>query len=214
MSVGRELIEVDRGLGEEAAAVLTAALLRYPTMRWICDAERPGFEARLHAVYRVALAMQRAEGQPTLALREGSRLAAVAVLHGPGRRLTPRSALVGLLGSLFSPARGTMARGRRYEGAIERLRPPRSHHFLSVIGVGPELQRRGHGRRLMNALHERADRDPRSAGVCLDTCDEDNRVWYEGLGYGVVGETRTGPLRQWVLFRPAAGQPGPTARTD
>lgn len=172
-------------------------------MRWVCDAGRPGFEARLRAVYRVALAMQRAEGQPTPALLEGERLVAVAIVHAPGRRLTPRSALVGLFGSLFSPARSSMGRGRRYEAEIDRLRPREPHHFLSVIGVVPELQRRGRGRRLMDAIHALADRDPRSSGVCLDTCDAANRAYYEGLGYGVIGECRTGPLRQWILFRRA-----------
>jgi hypothetical protein len=41
-------------------------------------------------------------------------------------------------------------------------------------------------------------------GVCLDTCDPGNRAWYESLGYEVAGECRTGPLHQWILFRPAA----------
>lgn len=183
---------------------MTRALLPYPTMRWVCDGERPGFEARLRAVYRVALAMQRAERQPTPALRDETGLAAVAVVHGPGRRLTARSALVGLFGSLFSPARSSMGRGRRYEAEIERLRPREPHHFLSVIGVLPELQRRGRGRQLMDAIHRLAARDPASGGVCLDTCDAANRAWYETFGYQLIGECRTGPLRQWVLFRPAA----------
>ena len=59
MNGSPKLVEVDRGLGEEAAGVLTGALLRYPTMRWVCRGERPGFEKRLHAVYRVALANDR-----------------------------------------------------------------------------------------------------------------------------------------------------------
>lgn len=100
-----------------------------------------------------------------------------------------------------------MRRGHRYERAIERLRPLQPHHFLSVIGVRPELQRGGYGRLPMGEIHERADRDPRSGGLCLDTGDADNRVWYERQGYEVVAETRTGPLRQWSLFRPAAGPP-------
>jgi ribosomal protein S18 acetylase RimI-like enzyme len=172
-------------------------------MRWVCRSERPGFEARLRAVYRVALAMQRAERQPTPALLDGKRLVAVAIVHGSGRKLTPRSALVGLVGSLFSPARSSMRRGQRYETGIGRLRPRDPHHFLSVIGVLPERQRRGHGHMLMDAIHESADRDPRSSGVCLDTCDAANRAYYESFGYAVIGECRTGPLRQWVMFRPA-----------
>jgi GNAT superfamily N-acetyltransferase len=204
MDAHPEVIVVDRGRSDEAADVLTQALQRYPTMRWLCRSARPGFEDRLRAVYRVAVAMQRVERQPTLGVLDGARLTAAAILYDPGRKLTPRSAWVGLLGSLCSPARTTMRRGHRYETQIDRLRPRDPHHFLSVIGVRPEVQRRGYGRALMDAIHARAARDPRSIGVCLDTCDPENRVYYESFGYEVTGECRTGPLRQWILFRPAA----------
>jgi len=198
-----QVLDVDRQRSEEAAEVLTRALLPYPTMRWICRSELPGFEDRLRAVYRVAIAMQRIERQPLLGVLQGERLAGAAVVYDPGRALTARSALVGLLRSVFSPARSSMRRGHRYEMAIERLRPRDPHHFLSVIGVQPELQRNGYGRTLMEAIHARAHADPDSVGVCLDTCDPGNRAYYEGFGYQVAAECTTGPLRQWLLFRPA-----------
>ena len=203
-AASRQVVELDRGHSQEAAEVLTQALLPYPTMRWVCRSERPGFEDRLRAVYRVAIAMQRAERQPTLGVLDGERLVAVAIVHDPGRKLTPRSALAGFLGSVLSPARTTMERGHRYETAIGRERPRDPHHFLSVIGVCPDEQRRGYGRALMDAIHARAARDPRSLGVWLDTCDPDNRSYYESFGYEVCGRCRTGPLDQWIMFRPAA----------
>lgn len=198
-----QVTQVGRRSRREAAEILTRALAPYPTMRWVCRSEQRGFEARLRSVYRVALAMQQREGQPSLGLLEDGRLVAVAIVHDPGRRMTAGSALAGLLGSVFSPARSTMARGHRYETAITRERPRDSHHFLSVIGVDPERQRRGFGRGLMDAIHARAARDPRSAGVCLDTCDPENRHYYEGLGYEVRSRCTTGPLEQWIMFRPA-----------
>ncbi len=198
-----QIVELTSDRRREAADLLARALAPYPTMRWLCEAERPGFEERLRAVYRVALAMQEREGQPSLGLLEGGRLVAAAVAHDPGRKLTAGSALAGFVGSVFSPARSTMARGHGYETAIARARPREPHHFLSVIGVEPALQRRGSGRALMGALHDRAARDPRSAGVCLDTCDPDNRRYYEGFGYRLHGRCTTGPLEQWILFRPA-----------
>lgn len=203
MTAQRRVVAVERARREEAAALLTRALIPYPTMRWMCRSERPGFEARLRAIYRVAVTMQRIEGQPLLGLLEGERLAAIAVVHDPGRALSVRSALAGLLGSVFSPAVSTLRRGVRYEAAIDRIRPREPHHYLSVIGVEPELQRSGCGRALMAALHARADADPRSTGVCLETCDPANRAYYESLGYEFTAECATGPLRQWLLFRPA-----------
>lgn len=193
---------------EAAAAVLTRALAPYPTMRWVCGAGAPGFEDRLRAVYDLALAMQRWEAQPTLGILEHGRPVAVAIVHDPGRRLTLRSALGGLVGGVLSPARSTMARGHAYETAVGRVRPRDPHHFLSVIGVEPERQRRGYGRVLMDAIHARADRDPGSSGVCLDTCDPDNRRYYERFGYEVLRRCPTGPLEQWILFRRAAGSGG------
>lgn len=205
----RPAIELGPEHHREAADVLTRALAGYPTMRWICRSERPGFEQRLRAIYRVSLAMQHREIQPTLALRDGARLVAVAIVHDPGRRMTAGSALAGLLGSVFSPARSTMGRGHRYETAITRERPRDPHHFLSVIGVEPERQGQGFGRTLMDALHARADSDPHSAGVCLDTCDPANRRYYEGFGYELHARCTTGPLEQWILFRPGRGDGPP-----
>ncbi len=195
--------ELGREHLDQAAAVLTRALTPYPTMRWVCRSEDPGFEERLRAVYDLALSMQRVEAQPTLGILEGTRLVAVAILYDPGRRLTIRSALGGLFGGLFSAARSTMARGHGYETLIARERPREPHHFLSVIGVDPKQQRRGYGRILMDAIHARADRDPASAGVCLDTCDPDNRRFYASFGYEVLSRCTTGPLEQWIMFRRA-----------
>jgi GNAT superfamily N-acetyltransferase len=197
-----EVIDVDRARSDEAAEVLARAFVGYPTMRWVCASDRPGFERRLEAVYRVAMALQHTEAQPALGVLAEGRLAAVALVHDPGRKLTMQSALVGLLRSVFSPARSTMRRGRRYEIAVDRLRPSAPHHFVSVIGVRPELQRLGYGRALMAVIHERAGGHPRSAGVCLDTSDPNNVPYYESLGYRVTGRAQIGPVDQAVLFRP------------
>jgi GNAT superfamily N-acetyltransferase len=196
---------LDREHLDPAAGILTRALLPYPTMRWICRGEAPGFEKRLRAVYDLSIAMQRAEGQPTLGVFHDERLVAAAIVHDPGRRLTLRSALGGLFGGVFSPARSTLARGHRYESRIARERPREPHHFLSVIGVDPEQQRRGYGRVLMDSIHARVDRDPASSGVCLDTCDPYNRRYYERFGYHVRSRCSTGPIEQWIMFRPARG---------
>ena len=84
-----------------------------------------------------------------------------------------------------------MRRGWRYEIAVDRLRPPPApYHFVSVIGVRPELQRLGYGRTSMAAIHERAEGHPRSARVCLDTSEPNN----ERLGYRGTGRAQIGPV--------------------
>jgi GNAT superfamily N-acetyltransferase len=198
------VIPLPRERHRDAADVLTRALFAYPTMQWICRSERSGYGRRLRAAYRVAIDVQHAEGQPILGILAGGRVGAAALVHDPDRSITLRSALVGLGGSVLSPARSTIRRGFRFDSEIERLRPDAPHHFLSVIGVTPDLQRRGYGRALMEFLHTRAEDDPRSTGVALDTSDPANVVYYRGMGYEVSARARFGPVEQAILFRPSS----------
>jgi GNAT superfamily N-acetyltransferase len=198
-----QVIPLPPALHREAAEVLTRALFDYPTMCWICRRERPGYERRLRAAYRLAIDVQRAEDQPILGILHRDRVAAAALVHEPGRRITLRAALVGLTGSLLSPARSTIRRGHRFDTQVERLRPDAPHHFLSVIGVTPALQRRGYGRALMLHLHARSEGDTRSAGVALDTSDPANVVYYGAMGYEVTECARFGSVEQAILFRPS-----------
>lgn len=49
-----------------------------------------------------------------------------------------------------------------------------AHHHLNMIGVRPDAQGQGHGRRLLESVHALAAADPASAGVSLTTEVEAN----------------------------------------
>ncbi len=64
--------------------------------------------------------------------------------------------------------------------------------FVRILWVAPEHQRKGHGRRLMEAAHAEAKR--RGCGAAhLDTFDFQAREFYERLGYALFGELRDYP---------------------
>jgi ribosomal protein S18 acetylase RimI-like enzyme len=92
---------------------------------------------------------------------------------------------------------------RRWSKIFNRLlalHPTEPHWYLSVLGVDPELQRQGVGRRLLNAwlLHVEAKALP----AYLETDQETNIGFYEPAGFEVVRELRVFGLPIWCMRRP------------
>jgi ribosomal protein S18 acetylase RimI-like enzyme len=83
----------------------------------------------------------------------------------------------------------------------ERERPPGSHFYLSILAVHPEFQGSGCGRALLEAVHARSERHPRSTGVCLETENSKNVRFYEHLGYRVTARNPLADFEITTLFR-------------
>jgi ribosomal protein S18 acetylase RimI-like enzyme len=70
--------------------------------------------------------------------------------------------------------------------ALEGRRPADAYHFLALIGTDPSARRRGIGRALMEPVLARCRSG--QAQALLDTYSDENRRWYEGMGFRVVSE--------------------------
>ena len=69
-----------------------------------------------------------------------------------------------------------------------------------VIGVRPECQGQGHGRRMLGALCRQAEQEGRA--VYLETQTADNVRWYQGFGFQVLKEIPLSPrLTVWEMLR-------------
>lgn len=82
----------------------------------------------------------------------------------------------------------------------------RKYVYLIIIGVSPQYQGRGYGKKMLLALNERAD----SLGlpIYLETATDINVVMYKKLGYEVTGKVMHPiiDLAQWSLVREPRGQ--------
>jgi ribosomal protein S18 acetylase RimI-like enzyme len=56
-------------------------------------------------------------------------------------------------------------------------------HYLGMIGIRPDEQGRGIGRRLIDAVKDRARSYPESTGITLNTECESNLLFYEKVGF-------------------------------
>lgn len=131
------------------------------------------------------------------------RISAAALVSRPGSGPSPPS-LAALREETWA-ALGTPARSR-YEAfgdVAGRFTIPDDHLHLNMIGVRPSEQGRGHGRRLLDAVHDRSAADPTSAGVSLTTEVESNLPLYRRFGYRVLGSADVGSaFTTWAMFRP------------
>ncbi len=200
------MIQLDRGRFSEAVEALSAAFHDYPVMRYILSDAGESYGTKLSLLVGYFTESRFARDYPVLGIEGATdgRLVAVANINPP--RSVPASAALeqrfeALEDELGRPA---IARFQAFADAGTPLEPKESHYYLGMLGVVPEEQGRGHGRRLLETLHGMSVRDPDSTGVCLTTERAANVELYEHFGYRVVGRATTadGELESWTMFRP------------
>jgi GNAT superfamily N-acetyltransferase len=90
---------------------------------------------------------------------------------------------------------------------LTRAAAPSNYHYLTQVGVRPELHGRGYGRWLVKDALAAAQGDPTSAGVALDTENETNVPRYERWGFRETSVVKLGEIRahamQWDEAAPS-----------
>lgn len=136
---------------------------------------------------------------------EGGRLLGAAVWLAPGafpmsvtRKLRAVPAMLAVLAS--APRR--FARYAAFGTNVEKAFPKDPVWYLEILGVAPDVQRRGVGRRLLEHGLERADADSRPA--YLETSAPENVGYYERFAFRVEREVTLLPdgPPHWAMRRP------------
>ncbi|MGW6128770.1 GNAT family N-acetyltransferase [Cellulomonas sp. NPDC055163] len=192
-----------------AARMLSSALRGDPGFAHVLP--EPGVRRRaLDAIHHIGLTDGLHHGH-VLGVHDDAGVAGVAVWYPPGaypmtalRKLRTLAPLVPV--ALRHPWRtAALARfGSAVEAGLLDAVPPEGAWYLEVLGVRPDAQRRGHGRRLLAPVLAAADR---TGSACyLETSREENVRYYEGFGFRVVGEVTVlrphGPVEVQMLRGP------------
>jgi ribosomal protein S18 acetylase RimI-like enzyme len=191
---------------EEAVVVLADSFAQYPVMRHIIGNANGDYDSHLLKLMRFFTAARYCRDEPVLAVTEGGRAVATAILTPPFQREAPLSLSQhreALWRDLGQDAR------ERYEalGSVwSQFTVPDPHYHLNMIGVLKSHAGRGLGRLLLDAVHDLSLKDENSVGVSLNTEDESNVPLYEHFGYEVLGRARaTDSMETWVMFRRDGG---------
>jgi len=90
----------------------------------------------------------------------------------------------------------------RFIAATESIKLPEPHTYLIMLGVHPEFQGQGVGKRIIEQVVEMSRTIPGCKGVGLDTEEAENVKIYESCGFTVHGQTSVDDMPIWVLWRP------------
>jgi ribosomal protein S18 acetylase RimI-like enzyme len=186
---------------DESARLLANAFRDDPVMHYFYPFdEQQANQCRL-ALLRFACQVRLDLEWPLIGIVEGTRVWGVAGISAPEKKSWPASLerhykeLEEVVGT------EALQRQEAYSDLVDRSRPAEPHYFVGVLGVDPEAQGRGYGRRLLDEAHRMSKSDPQSYGVWLDTENPKNVGFYEHLGYEVVAEVRLEELTIWCLYR-------------
>jgi ribosomal protein S18 acetylase RimI-like enzyme len=195
------------GQDREAAAVLGRAFVDDPLIKAILPPIEDSAERarRMGGLFAVAVASQRASGQPIVGVLHESRVGAAAIIEQAAT--PPSTASIVLHGLGLVPAliqAGGLGGVRRAIAALDTLsrnRPPRPHLYLNVLGVEPLLQRRHFGVALLNWLANQTALRTDLVGVYLETATEANVAYYSNHGYRVTGEIYPLGVHMWQMLQ-------------
>jgi GNAT superfamily N-acetyltransferase len=105
-------------------------------------------------------------------------------------------------------ARRARKNGGRVLAEMERLHPKTPHHHVAAIGVHPEAQGGGVGRRLLEGVFAHAERD--GLPTYLETTNPKNLDFYRRFGFVLLQEVTCYPGAPplWTMERPSARRAG------
>ena len=196
------LRDLDRSQKDFALNILCAAFHDYPVTRYVVDEAASDYDGKLRELIDFFVEGRLTRYIPLIGLYDSNDLLGVAVVSPPQEVPAPRELVECQAQAEQRLGREAMARFERYERACEATDPGHVAHYLGMIGVRPDMQGRGVGRQLIDAVKARARSDPSSTGVTLNTESASNLPFYEKMGFIKGSEADVGPLHTWSFYWP------------
>jgi GNAT superfamily N-acetyltransferase len=187
-----------------AVACITRAFDADPLMAAFFPGAAVDRAARITAFMSVIFGARLAIRAPCLVARDDGRIVGVAMGNAPDTPEWP-APIKARWDAFAAAVPGLEQAFEAYDRATAPFVLAARHHYLGVLAVDPDAQGGGLGGRLVEAFCARADRDPDSAGVMLDTAAPANLHWYSRFGFTLRGSGPVGTATVWTLFRPRAG---------
>lgn len=176
------------------------------------DRGRPGNKAATEVFLSFLFDMTRIMGGTPRGLFVDGQLAGCSLVEPPAGNRVAQTCRT--LASLFRflpvairlPLRTTVLLNS-YMKATRAAAPRLPHHYLTLVGVLPERQGQGLGRRLVEDALEQSRRHRRSKGLGLDTENAANATLYSRWGFEMRETVDIGGLTAYCMFRPTGERP-------
>jgi ribosomal protein S18 acetylase RimI-like enzyme len=195
---GPEIVEAGSHSHARLAQTLARAFLNDPAFSWMLP-DAPSRERRLLRLFALMLRVEPKYGL-TLAARDGL---STSLWRPPGKAVTPTMEMIAHAPTLLAVFGANLGRTLAISNAIEAHMPAeRGFWYAHMVAVDPTVQRQGRGAAMVRLGLERAASD--GAPVYLETARIENVRFYQGLGFGVLGEwSAPGGPPMWSMLHPA-----------
>ncbi|WLD56644.1 GNAT family N-acetyltransferase [Salinispirillum sp. LH 10-3-1] len=199
------VVRLDRSSAPHIRSVLFHSYRDEPTYQYLLEAHRPGYNQRLRATLRelVRLHFERDEVVLGVTVGDPARLVGVIFLSDIELRQDISHRVMWHFKLILTAGLQAARNFTQYFNQVQAALPEAPHRMVSLVGVLPEFQKQGIGRKLMNAVHEICAQDSISEGVYLDTGNNAYLPFYEALGYQRYATVQLKSLAEVILFRPA-----------
>lgn len=202
MQIEANPVSLGRNNLSAAISLLTKAFHADPLLSYIFAVSVSDYERTLEELFRFSCEVRLLLEWPLWGWysAEGT-LTGVAGLSMPEEKPWPQSleAVYNEFQACIGPA--ASQRIERYARLADSYRPKEPHYHLGFIGVHPQAQGQGYGRKLLDALQTCSEEHPDSIGVYLDTDSVKNVAIYERCGYRVLGKVMLEEQPIWCMFR-------------
>ena len=173
----------------------------YPVMKFMLKNSADHYDDHVDLLMGYFTEVRLTKEWPLLGIREEGRLMAVALISPPTPKIAPPE-LQKVLTELSQAVGEDLIDRMKEYGDKTYAVPEEPHYYLSMLGVLPEIQGKGYGKRLLEENLEMSARDPLSTGVCLKTEVEHNVGIYQHLGFHVTGKEDLDGFTSWCMFCP------------
>lgn len=197
-----EVRQLDGGYARETRALLYQTYLLDPTFAYLFEAQRPGFERRVRSTVRQLVNQHFLQDQPAVGLFIEDRLAAVALIAPPQRRLGITESWAWQWRMMLGTGVDGTRRYLDYHHAVQSCLESDAVHVLPLMGLHQEFKTQALAEQLLTAVHNWCAQDPSSEGVVLDTGNPEYLHFFQRQGYTQIGEIPLGPVIEHVFFHP------------
>ena len=184
---GVEVIQFAPELEEQVAAVITAAFRSEETTTYHLDMDHPATLRRYSLLVETFCELYHAAGRPIFTAVLDGRVLGAGMVRDPRKAIPLRSVLSILpprlprLAALFS--RHPVKAVRVLTAARHPKGLAKPYFTFEVLGVHPDHQGEGVGRRIMEEAQAFAAEDAEVSGIFLTTGSVENQEFYERRGY-------------------------------
>jgi GNAT superfamily N-acetyltransferase len=199
-----QVVRLDDRYSRQARSLLYHSYCEEPTFKYLLDGHRPGYKQRIRATIRELIKLHFNRGEFVLGVvhKKEERLLGIAFFSDLELKMDISSQVLWRFKMILTAGFEGTRRFVEYFNDVQESLPAKNHRMVSLIGIHPDFQKQGLGKKLLDSIHEFTDKDNNSIGLFLDTGNNRYLDFYQSLGYEVFTELPLGQQKEYILYRP------------